>query len=154
MTTTTNDPHTHVVSAAIVRRIMGSFWILLAQRSEGTSFPLRWCTPGGKVEAWEMPLEALARELMEELHVEVFDGVRFPAVYTMNFWPPLVRHPTTTTCYLVDMAHIVCDPRPGDKTVGVGWFSAADLGSMQLAPADNAGREYLVRALGGTNAST
>jgi 8-oxo-dGTP diphosphatase len=45
--------------------------VLLAQRPQGKSLAGLWEFPGGKVEAGERPEAALARELYEELGVEV-----------------------------------------------------------------------------------
>ena len=47
--------------------------ILIAQRPEGTPGAGLWEFPGGKVEAGEAPVEALRRELAEELGIIVSD---------------------------------------------------------------------------------
>jgi len=60
----------HVVGVALIR----DGRCLVAQRAEGSSMALRWEFPGGKVEAEEEPRAALARELAEELGVEVSVG--------------------------------------------------------------------------------
>ncbi|MDD5250147.1 MAG: Nudix family hydrolase [Rhodocyclaceae bacterium] len=57
------------VAAAVILRPDGAF--LLGQRAPDTFYPGYWEFPGGKVEAGETPREALARELHEELEIEV-----------------------------------------------------------------------------------
>ncbi|MBV1775066.1 Nudix family hydrolase [Burkholderiaceae bacterium DAT-1] len=59
---------THV-SAGILIRPDGTF--LLASRPEGKPYAGWWEFPGGKLEAGETPLEALTRELQEELGIMV-----------------------------------------------------------------------------------
>ena len=44
--------------------------LLVCQRRAGGSFPLKWEFPGGKVEKGESDIEALRRELREELAVD------------------------------------------------------------------------------------
>lgn len=66
-----NFPQTrtvHVV-AAVILRPDGAF--LLAQRPCGKVYEGYWEFPGGKIEPGELPAEALARELSEELGIEV-----------------------------------------------------------------------------------
>lgn len=57
------------VAAAVIERPDGSF--LLAQRPAGKVYEGWWEFPGGKVEAGEPVADALARELHEELGIEV-----------------------------------------------------------------------------------
>ena len=48
--------------------------VLVSQRGPGVGHPGRWEFPGGKREPGERDVEALARELREELDVEVDIG--------------------------------------------------------------------------------
>jgi 8-oxo-dGTP diphosphatase len=57
------------VAAAVIERPDGSF--LLAQRPAGKVYAGWWEFPGGKIEAGEPAQHALARELHEELGIEV-----------------------------------------------------------------------------------
>lgn len=45
--------------------------ILITQRSEFMSLPLKWEFPGGKLEDYESPEECLRRELKEELNINI-----------------------------------------------------------------------------------
>jgi 8-oxo-dGTP diphosphatase len=57
------------VAAAVIQRAGGSF--LLAQRPPGKVYAGYWEFPGGKVEPGEPAAQALARELHEELGIDV-----------------------------------------------------------------------------------
>lgn len=50
--------------------------MLIAQRPEGKALAGRWEFPGGKLDQGEDPRDGLARELREELGVEVHDAER------------------------------------------------------------------------------
>ena len=64
-----NSPLIDVRVVAGVIRYDGA--ILAAKRKEGGAAGLKWEFPGGKVEPSESPQEALKRELMEELELDV-----------------------------------------------------------------------------------
>jgi len=51
--------------------------VLITQRRPQAFMPLKWEFPGGKVEAGETDQQALARELSEELDIEVSVGKHF-----------------------------------------------------------------------------
>lgn len=57
------------VAAAVLKRNDGT--ILLASRPEGKGWAGWWEFPGGKIEVGESPVEALQRELDEELGIQV-----------------------------------------------------------------------------------
>ena len=76
------------VAAGVLIRPDGRF--LLASRPVGKPYALYWEFPGGKVEAGEPVVAALARELREELAIEI--GPAFPwVVRTFDYPHALVR---------------------------------------------------------------
>ena len=70
------------VAAAVIERADGSF--LLAQRPAGKVYAGWWEFPGGKIEAGEAPGRALARELHEELGIDV--RVAYPWITRMHVY--------------------------------------------------------------------
>lgn len=48
--------------------------VLMIRRSEWVRVPLAWCFPGGAIEAGESQVEALVREMREELDLIVQPG--------------------------------------------------------------------------------
>jgi len=54
--------------------------VLICQRTAEQAFPLQWEFPGGKVEAGEELVEALRRELREELGIESAIGPELATV--------------------------------------------------------------------------
>jgi 8-oxo-dGTP diphosphatase len=63
------------VVAALVES--GDGKVLITQRRPHAFMPLKWEFPGGKVEAGESDQQALARELKEELGIEVEVGEHY-----------------------------------------------------------------------------
>jgi len=61
----------HVMAGVLLD---GNGCVLLAQRPAGKHLAGFWEFPGGKLEAGETPLAALARELLEELGIQVRDA--------------------------------------------------------------------------------
>lgn len=45
--------------------------ILVTQRSEKMSFPLKWEFPGGKIEKDESEIDCIKREILEEINIEI-----------------------------------------------------------------------------------
>ena len=60
----------HVVAALIVR----GEDVLICQRTRHQPMPLKWEFPGGKIEYGEQPVDALRRELDEELGIDARIG--------------------------------------------------------------------------------
>ncbi|MDM7830230.1 (deoxy)nucleoside triphosphate pyrophosphohydrolase [Cellulomonas edaphi] len=85
-----------VVAAAIVDDLDDPRVLLAARRSVPASLAGRWEFPGGKVEAGEDPIEAVHREIGEELGVSLRLGAevtgpengswRLSSTYVMRLW--------------------------------------------------------------------
>jgi len=71
------------VAAAVIQRADGSF--LLAQRPAGKVYAGYWEFPGGKIEPGEPPARALARELHEELGIDI--GRAYPWITRVFAYP-------------------------------------------------------------------
>jgi 8-oxo-dGTP diphosphatase len=117
------------VVAAVIER---GGRILVSQRGPGAGQAGRWEFPGGKREPGETDHQALRRELLEELGVELDVG---PLVWTARAGPLVLRF-------------FRCDWAPAQRprpltSVQFRWVRREDLSSLAFPPAD-AG---LVRAL-------
>ena len=64
-------PLTRVAVAIIERIVDGEYQVLFAQRPEGKAYEGYWEFPGGKIEANETIVEALIREIDEELGIQI-----------------------------------------------------------------------------------
>jgi 8-oxo-dGTP diphosphatase len=62
------------VSVGILRR---NDLVLACQRKKSAQYPLKWEFPGGKIEPGESPLQAIIRELHEELNIQAAPGAEF-----------------------------------------------------------------------------
>ena len=71
------------VAAGVLLRADGSF--LLAQRPAGKVYAGYWEFPGGKIEPGEPPAQALARELREELGIDI--GEAYPWLTRVFTYP-------------------------------------------------------------------
>jgi 8-oxo-dGTP diphosphatase len=111
--------------------------VLVAQRVRPPELAGRWELPGGKVAAGESEPEALARELAEELGVEVEVGERLGDDVELN---------PTMTLRAYEATLVRGEPHPHDHSA-LRWVSAAELHDVNWVPADRGFVAALVRLL-------
>jgi len=116
--------HLRVACAVIERDGL----ILAAQRSGTMSLPLKWEFPGGKIRAGERPEECLARELVEELGVNVRIG------------EALARTTHDYADFTVTLYPFWCDIAAGEITLhehaAIRWLPPDRLAELDWAEAD------------------
>jgi 8-oxo-dGTP diphosphatase len=114
----------HVVGAAITQHER----CLVAQRGPTMSLPGKWEFPGGKVEPTESPTAALAREITEELGLQIAVGHHLGTgsahvgtrIITLDVYAATI---TAGTLTLREHAQVI-------------WASAEDLSELDWAEAD------------------
>ena len=129
-------PNQIVVAGAL---IAGSA-LLVAQRERPPELAGLWELPGGKVAAGESDAAGLARELHEELGVEVTVGDRLGEDVALNESMTLRAYRVTQTGGAL---------RPNDHRA-LRWVTADELESLPWVPADRAWLGELGQALGGS----
>ena len=129
-------PNRVVVAGAIIRDTT----VLVAQRNRPPELAGRWELPGGKVAAGETEPDALARELAEELGLEIDDiavGDRLGADIALN---------DTTTLRAYHVRVLRGDPQPHDHRA-LRWVTATELPDVDWVPADRGWLADLAKAL-------
>lgn len=129
-------PNQIVVAGAV---ICGSR-VLVAQRVGPPELAGRWELPGGKVAPGETERDALARELAEELGLEVTDvvvGERLGGDIPLS---------GTTTLRAYRVRLIRGEPHAHDHRA-LRWVTAAELHDVDWVPADRGWLSDLTRAL-------
>lgn len=114
------------MSAAIIED--GEGRVLLAQRPPGKRLEGLWEFPGGKVEAGETPIDAIARELKEELSLEISIRRSLGAFDYTYEWGSITLH--------VFVVHPLNAPRPSEDVQVFKWVEPARVAEFPLAPAD------------------
>jgi 8-oxo-dGTP diphosphatase len=111
--------------------------LLVAQRERPSQLAGRWELPGGKVAPGESETEALARELAEELGIQVEVGARLGGDVALN-------ETTTLRAYLVTQTGGTVHPHDHRA---LRWVSATELDHLDWVPADRLWLPELTRAL-------
>jgi 8-oxo-dGTP diphosphatase len=125
-----------VVAALITRAANASGEVLISQRREDQALPLFWEFPGGKIEPGEAPTAALAREIQEELGVDVSIGRIWDVLF--HAYPDYDVYMLVYHCTLAESAV----PR-AVEVKDLAWVGPSRLGEYHILPAD----EPLVRRL-------
>jgi 8-oxo-dGTP diphosphatase len=126
-------PNQIVVAGAVIAESK----VLVAQRLRPPELAGRWELPGGKVAPDETEPEALARELAEELGIDVVVGERLGDDVALNAT-------TTLRAYQVSLAR--GEPHPHDHGA-LRWVAAAELHDIDWVPADRDWLPALARIL-------
>lgn len=102
--------------------------VLCAQRNENMSLPLMWEFPGGKIEEGESEIEALKREISEEMlcDLEVGDKVTSTS-YEYDFG---IVNLHTYKCKLKEKMPTLTEHK------SIQWLDVKDLETLEWAPAD------------------
>ncbi len=122
-----------LVVAAVIEDDHGR--CLLARRRRGSHLEGLWEFPGGAMEAGETPVEALVRELEEELGVAAAVGE--PMTFAWH------RDEERDVVILFFSARIVGGEPHGREGQEIRWVPRAELAALATPPADQA----LLRAL-------
>lgn len=126
-----HEPGSIRVVAAVVED--GGRW-LLGQRPPSKRHGGLWEFPGGKVDAAETTLQAVRRELAEELSLSV--------VSVGATW---LTARDGSSAFVIDFVEVVVAGTPtAHEHSEIGWFDLSDLGELPLAPADRAFVDWLV----------
>lgn len=117
-----------------LRVVMAVIWnssmdeILICQRPENKNFGGLWEFPGGKVEAGENDIEALDRELDEEIGILVNDFVH-RMDFTHDYDDKIIEF------VVYDVYSFEGEPY-GRENQTIRWTNIAELASEEFPPAD------------------
>lgn len=104
--------------------------ILLAQRPEGKHMAGMWEFPGGKVEAGESPDDAVRREMMEELGVDLCEHCIQPFTFITH------EYDAFTLVLLLYIARRWEGIPEGKEGQALKWVYASEMKHLPMPPAD------------------
>ena len=120
----------------VVALIIEQGKILITQRKKDSSQAFLWEFPGGKVKEGEEPREALRRELMEELEIEVEVGMIFDAVF--------YSYPEYPILLLVYRCRVEKGSPKPIACHDLRWVPLRELAKFPMPPADDPIRKHLL----------
>ena len=113
------------VSCAIIEK---DGLVLVAQRSEVMSLPLKWEFPGGKLDPHENAADCLSREIKEELGVDIS---------ILSSLPP---SDWQYSAFAITLYPFICNLGPGKISLAehksISWVKPVDLFDLDWAEAD------------------
>jgi len=104
--------------------------VLIAERPEGKSMAGLWEFPGGKVEPGETPEQALIRELLEELAIDVTEACLAPFTFASHIYEDFHL---LMPLYLCRRWDGILRPLEGQQ---VKWVRPLELRTYPMPPAD------------------
>lgn len=124
-----------VVAAAIIKDQQ----VLAMQRSEAMTLPGFWEFPGGKIEAGESEVDALIREIKEELTVDI-EIIEYINEFSYEYDFGVVSLKVYTAEMTAGSIQLI---EHSDKK----WLAADDLLALNWAPVDIPAVEILAKKL-------
>lgn len=124
---TLSDDTTSIIRIAAALLLNANGQTLLVRKRGTTAF----MQPGGKIEAHELPVHALARELEEELDLQIDPA---QATFLGQFSAPAANEPVCVVQADIFQLTINADVSPAAEIEEVIWIDPATDGDVVLAP--------------------
>ena len=103
--------------------------VFAAQRGASGKTAFKWEFPGGKINPGETPEQALARELMEELSIQVKVGELIYQV--IDEYEDVILHIDTYKCTLISGTPTL------SEHINMAWSDKNELDKLEFSPADD-----------------
>ena len=114
-----------VVAGAIIKN--GK--VFAAQRGNSGKTAFKWEFPGGKINPGETPEQALARELQEELSINV--KVHELIYQVIDEYEDVILHIDTYRCELISGTPTL------SEHIALAWSNKEELDNLEFSPADD-----------------
>ena len=114
-----------VVAGAIIK----DGKVFAAQRGNSGKTAFKWEFPGGKINPGETPEQALARELLEELSINV--KVHELIYQVVDEYEDVILHIDTYKCELVSGTPTL------SEHIALAWSNKEELDKLEFSPADD-----------------
>lgn len=121
--------------------------VLITKRSKYSSFAAWWEFPGGKLEAQESPKQALIRELLEEVNLQILQ-----AQPVLKLTHKYQEHIVILHVFLVTRFNGLFTLK--EQQLDGQWVSVEQLNAYQLLPANQPIVDYLNKYLATSNQPT